>query len=158
VLFGGSVFAAFAGFYFWIPKMTGRLLDERLGRLHFWGSLLGMNLTFFPMHILGMEGMPRRIADYSSDTGWGPLNLLVTGGAVLLAASVLVFGANVVWSVLLGRGREAGDDPWKGNSLEWATSSPPPHHNFTSLPPIRSERPVFDARQARAAADEGSHG
>jgi cytochrome c oxidase subunit 1 len=158
VLFGGSVFAAFAGFYFWIPKMTGRLLDERLGRLHFWGSLLGMNLTFFPMHILGMEGMPRRIADYSSDTGWGPLNLLVTGGAVLLAASVLVFGANVVWSVLLGRGREAGDDPWKGNSLEWATSSPPPHHNFTSLPPIRSERPVFDARQARATADEGSHG
>jgi len=158
VLFGGSVFAAFAGFYFWIPKMTGRRLDERWGRVHFWGSLLGMNLTFFPMHILGMEGMPRRIADYASDTGWGPLNLLVTGGAILLAASVLVFGANVAWSVLLGRGAEAGDDPWQGNSLEWATSSPPPHHNFTSLPPIRSERPVFDARQARVIADEGPHG
>ena len=150
VLFGGSVFAAFAGFYFWIPKMTGRRLDERLGRIHFWGALIGMNLTFFPMHILGLEGMPRRIADYPASTGWGPLNLLVTGGAFLLAASVLVFGANVVWSVLLGRGQEAGDDPWQGNSLEWATSSPPPHHNFTALPPIRSERPVFDARQAHA--------
>jgi cytochrome c oxidase subunit I len=153
VLFGGSVFAAFAGFYFWIPKMTGRMLDERLGRIHFWGALVGMNVTFFPMHILGMEGMPRRIADYASSTGWGPLNLLITGGAFLLGASVLVFGANVVWNVLLGHGRLAGDDPWQGNSLEWATSSPPPHHNFTSLPPIRSERPVFDARLAARQAD-----
>ena len=152
VLFGGSVFAAFAGFYFWIPKMTGRRLDERLGQIHFWGSLIGMNLTFFPMHILGMEGMPRRIADYPASTGWGPLNLLITGGAFVLGASVLVFGANVVLSVLLGRGAPAGDDPWQGNSLEWATSSPPPHHNFTELPPIRSERPVFDARQARRQA------
>ena len=152
VLFGGSVFAAFAGFYFWVPKMTGRMLDERLGKVHFWGALLGMNLTFFPMHFLGLEGMPRRIADYPATTGWGPLNLLITGGAVVLALAVLAFVVNIVWSVLMGRGRVAGDDPWDGYSLEWATSSPPPHHNFTSLPPIRSERPVFDAREAAKAA------
>ena len=158
VLFGGSVFAAFAGFYFWVPKMTGRMLDERLGKVHFWSALLGMNLTFFPMHFLGLEGMPRRIADYPAGTGWGPLNLLITGGALLIALAALVFVLNIVWSVLMGRGRVAGDDPWGGYSLEWATSSPPPHHNFTSLPPIRSERPVFDARQA-ARRDEGSsHG
>ena len=155
VLFGGSVFAAFAGFYFWVPKMTGRMLDERLGKVHFWSALVGMNLTFFPMHFLGLEGMPRRIADYPANTGWGPLNLLITGGALLIALAALVFVVNIVWSVLMARGRVAGDDPWGGYSLEWATSSPPPHHNFTSLPPIRSERPVFDARQAAKTDGHG---
>ena len=157
VMFGGSVFAAFAGFYFWIPKMTGRMLSEGWGKVHFWLMFAGMNLTFFPMHQLGLDGMPRRIADYAAETGWQPINLLVSGGSVLIAASVGVFIVNVVASVILGRGRPAGDDPWDGYSLEWATSSPPPHHNFRRLPPIRSERPVFDARQAAAArGDAGS--
>ncbi|MEO8510867.1 MAG: cbb3-type cytochrome c oxidase subunit I, partial [Chloroflexota bacterium] len=151
VMFGGSVFAAFAGFYFWIPKMTGRMLSEGWGKVHFWLMFAGMNLTFFPMHQLGLDGMPRRIADYGAETGWQPINLLVSGGSVLIAASVGVFIVNVIASVVLSRGRPAGDDPWGGYSLEWATSSPPPHHNFTHLPPIRSERPVFDARQAAVA-------
>jgi cytochrome c oxidase subunit 1 len=105
------------------------------------------------MHQLGLDGMPRRIADYGTETGWQPINLLVSGGSLLIAASVGVFIVNVVTSVVLGRGRVAGDDPWGGYSLEWATSSPPPHHNFRRLPPIRSERPVFDARQEAVARD-----
>ena len=162
VLFGGSVFAAFAGFYFWLPKMTGRMLDERLGVVHFWLVLIGMNLTFFPMHLLGLEGMPRRIANYpASETGWTMLNVIITVGSVILALGVLVFAWNVIRSVFLRRGAVAPDDPWAGYSLEWATSSPPPHHNFTRLPPIRSERPVFDARTAAQAggppASPGGH-
>ena len=152
VLMGGTVFAAFAGFFFWFPKMFGRMLDERLGVAQFWLMVVGMNLTFFPMHLLGLEGMPRRIANYpASETGWTALNIVITVGSVILAAGVLVFAWNVVRSIFLRRGAVAASDPWGGYSLEWATSSPPPHHNFTSLPPIRSERPVFDARQAKAA-------
>jgi cytochrome c oxidase subunit 1 len=147
VLFGGSVFAAFAGFYFWVPKMTGRMLSEGLARVHFWGIFIGMNLTFFPMHFLGLDGMARRIADYPDNPGWALTNLVISVGALLVAAGVVAFVANIVLNVLMGRGRPAGDDPWGGYSLEWATTSPPPHHNFTSLPPIRSERPVYDARQ-----------
>ena len=157
VLFGGSVFAAFAGFYFWMPKMTGRLLSERLGKWHFWLMLVGMNLTFFPMHQLGLDGMPRRVADYpASETAWTALNILITVGAAVLALSILIFAWNVVWCVFLRRGSVAPDDPWGGYSLEWWTSSPPPHHNFTSLPPIRSERPVYDYRHATDA--NASHG
>jgi cytochrome c oxidase subunit I len=153
VLFGGSVFAAFAGFYFWMPKMTGRLLSERLGKWHFWLMLIGMNLTFFPMHQLGLDGMPRRVADYAaSQTAWTDLNVLITIGSVFLAVSILIFGWNVVSSVFLRRGAVAPDDPWGGYSLEWWTSSPPPPHNFTSLPTIRSERPVYDFRH-RTDAD-----
>jgi cytochrome c oxidase subunit 1 len=148
VLFGGSVFAAFAGFYFWVPKMTGRMLSEGLGRIHFWGIFIGMNVTFFPMHFLGLDGMARRIADYPDNPGWALTNAVISGGSLLVAAGVLAFVWNVIWNVLMGHGREAGDDPWGGNSLEWATSSPPPHHNFAALPPIRSERPVWDARHA----------
>jgi cytochrome c oxidase subunit 1 len=157
VLFGGSVFAAFAGFYFWVPKMTGRMLDERLGRLHFWGIFIGMNVTFFPMHFLGLDGMARRIADYPDNPGWALTNLVISGGSLLVALGVLAFVVNVAWNVVMGRGRPAGDDPWQANSLEWATTSPPPPHNFTSLPPIRSERPVWDARQAalRPGRDDG---
>jgi heme/copper-type cytochrome/quinol oxidase subunit 1 len=152
VLVGGSVMAAFAGFYYWMPKMTGRLLDERLGKWHFWLMMIGMNLSYFPMHVLGLEGMPRRVADYAASTGWETLNVVITIGSAILAFSVLVFAWNLVWSVFLRHGERAGDDPWEGYSLEWATSSPPPHHNFTHLPPIRSERPVFDARMAARAA------
>jgi heme/copper-type cytochrome/quinol oxidase subunit 1 len=129
-----------------MPKMTGRLLSERLGRWHFWLMIIGMNVTFFPMHQLGLDGMPRRIADYPANAGWTDLNVLITVGSVFIAVSILIFGWNVVSSVFLRRGAVAGNDPWGGYSLEWWTSSPPPHHNFTSLPPIRSERPVYDAR------------
>jgi cytochrome c oxidase subunit 1 len=150
VLFGGSAFAAFAAFYFWIPKMSGRMLDQRLGKVHFWLLVVGFNVTFFPMHILGLQGMARRVADYPAEPGWTLLNVIISSGSVLIAAAVLLFAFNVYRSVWRGRGEPAGDDPWGGYSLEWSTSSPPPHHNFTSLPRIRSERPTYDARIAAA--------
>jgi len=144
VLFGGSVFAMFAGFYYWFPKMSGRMMNERLGKLHFWLMLIGFNMTFFPQHQLGLDGMQRRIADYARP--FADLNLLSSIGAFVIGVSMIVFLANLVAA---RRGPRAGDDPWRGNTLEWATSSPPPHHNFTRLPPIRSERPVFDEREGR---------
>src|SRR5512141_828467 len=154
VLFGGSVFGVFAGIYYWFPKMTGRMLDEGLGKVHFVLMFVGFNLTFFPMHMLGISGMPRRIADYASNAGWNDLNLAATIGGFLIGASILPF----IWNVFVSRrnGAVAGDDPWEGNTLEWATSSPPPPYNFDRLPEIRSERPLFDARHGRAA--HGGHG
>ncbi|MGI8427245.1 MAG: cytochrome c oxidase subunit I [Actinomycetota bacterium] len=146
VLFGAAVFALFAGLYFWFPKFTGRRLSEGLAHLHFWPLFIGSNLTFFPMHMVGLEGMPRRVADYTASTGWGKLNLLSSIGAAILGVSVLPFLWNVWRS--LRHGELAGDDPWEANHLEWATTSPPPEHNFDSLPPINSERPVFDMRHA----------
>ncbi|HZD01823.1 MAG TPA: cytochrome c oxidase subunit I [Actinomycetes bacterium] len=139
------LFALFAGAYFWFPKITGRFLDERLGRLQFWLLFLGANLTFFPQFVLGLHGMPRRIADYRPDLGWNWLNLVSTVGAFLVAAAIAAFVYNL--AVSLRRGRPAGADPWEGNSLEWVTSSPPPHHNFHQIPRIVSERPAFDLRQ-----------
>jgi len=155
VFFGGSVFGVFAATYYWFPKMTGRRLNERLGKVHFWMHFIGFNLAFFPMHELGIQGMPRRIADYSPDAGWTLWNLASTGGAFLIAASILPFLVNVVATFI--NGEKVGDDPWEGNTLEWATSSPPPPYNFDKLPPIRSERPVFDLRHkhdAEHGADE----
>jgi cytochrome c oxidase subunit 1 len=154
VLFGGSVFGVFAGLYYWFPKMTGRMLDETLGKIHFVLMFVGFNLTFFPMHMLGLQGMPRRIADYASDAGWNDWNLLASIGGFIIAASILPF----IWNVFvsLRTGKAAGDDPWEGNTLEWATSSPPPPYNFDRLPEIRSERPVFDARHGRL--DHGESG
>jgi cytochrome c oxidase subunit 1 len=144
VLFGGSVFGVFAGVYYWFPKMTGRMLDEGLGKLQFVMIFIGFNLTFFPMHQLGLAGMPRRIADYASNVGWNDLNLAATIGGFLIAASMIPF----LWNVLISlrNGKIAGDDPWQANTLEWATSSPPPPYNFDHLPEIRSERPLFDLR------------
>ena len=150
VLFGGSVFAIFGGIYYWFPKMTGRMLDEKLGKIQFVIMFIGFNLTFFPMHQLGLAGMPRRIADYASSAGWSELNLAATIGGFTIALSMLPFFWNVL--VSLRNGRIAGDDPWEGNTLEWATSSPPPSYNFDHLPEIRSERPVFDARHGRTDA------
>ncbi|MEX2135811.1 MAG: cytochrome c oxidase subunit I [Chloroflexota bacterium] len=144
VFFGGSVFGVFAATYYWFPKMTGRRLNEPLGKVHFWMHFIGFNLAFFPQHILGIQGMPRRVADYSPDAGWTLLNLASTAGSFLIAASVLPFLVNVVATFI--NGERVGDDPWEGNTLEWATSSPPPPYNFDTLPPIRSERPVFDLR------------
>ena len=144
VLFGGSVFGVFAGVYYWFPKMTGRMLDEGLGKLQFVMIFIGFNLTFFPMHQLGLAGMPRRIADYASNAGWNDLNLAATIGGFLIAASMIPFLSNVFIS--RRNGKIAGDDPWQANTLEWATSSPPPPYNFDHLPEIRSERPLFDLR------------
>ena len=152
VLFGGSVFAIFGGIYYWFPKMTGRMLDETLGKIQFVIMFIGFNLTFFPMHQLGLAGMPRRIADYAGSAGWSELNLAATIGGFIIAFSMLPFFWNVLIS--LRNGRIAGDDPWEGNTLEWATSSPPPPYNFDHLPEIRSERPVFDARHGRTGAHE----
>ena len=147
VLFGGSVFALYAGIYYWFPKVTGRVLDDRWGKVHFWMTLVGFHLTFFVQHILGLEGMPRRVADYLPSDGFTTLNRVSSIGAFLLGASTFPFLWNV-WRTLRGRlGAEAGGDPWGGQTLEWATSSPPPPHNFDQpLPPIRSNRPVWDAR------------
>ena len=149
VLFGGSVFGVMAGFYFYFPKMTGKMLNESVGKLQFVLMFLGFNLTFFPMHELGLAGMPRRIADYSSAAGWNDLNMLATVGGFLIAASMVPFLWNVF--VSLRSGQPAGDDPWEANTLEWATSSPPPPYNFDRLPEIRSERPLFDLRHGRTA-------
>jgi cytochrome c oxidase subunit 1 len=144
VLFGGSVFGIMAGLYYWFPKMTGRMLGEGLGKIQFVLMYVGFNLTFFPMHELGLAGMPRRISDYSSTAGWTELNLLATIGGFTIAVSMLPLLWNVF--VSLRTGKIAGDDPWEGNTLEWATTSPPPPYNFDHLPEIRSERPVFDLR------------
>jgi cytochrome c oxidase subunit 1 len=151
-LMGGSVFAVFAAIAFWFPKVTGVLLGERLAKLSFWVMFAGFNLTFFPMHLLGLEGMPRRVADYDPGTGWGDLNVLATAGVALLAVGVTVFLVDM--AVSLRRRVPAGDDPWGGYSLEWATSSPPPEHNFESMPRIRSERPAFDLRHPEVARQE----
>src|SRR5205807_1263657 len=123
------------------PKMTGRLLDERLGTLHFWLNFIGFNLTFFPMHFLGLMGMPRRVYTYPDLPGWGPLNLLATVGAFVLGLAMLTFGWNVV--VSLRKGRLAEANPWDAWTLEWATTSPPPAHNFLGdPPPVASARPL----------------
>ncbi|MFF0145730.1 cytochrome c oxidase subunit 1 [Amycolatopsis sulphurea] len=144
VLFGTIVFATFAGIYFWFPKMTGRMLHEGLGRWHFWTTFLGFHATFLVQHWLGAEGMPRRYADYLSTDGFTLLNTISTIGSFILGASMVVFLWNVVRSYRYGEKVEV-DDPWGfGNSLEWATSCPPPRHNFLDLPRIRSERPAFE--------------
>src|ERR1700712_3771673 len=144
VLFGTIVFATYAGIYFWFPKMTGRMMNERLGKFHFWSTFVGFHTTFLVQHWLGNEGMPRRYADYLPSDGFTTLNTISSIGAFILGASTLPFLWNVFASYRYGRPVEV-DDPWgHGNSLEWATSCPPPRHNFTELPRIRSERPAFE--------------
>ena len=144
VLFGTIVFATFAGIYFWFPKMTGRMMDETLGKVHFWTLFVGFHMTFLVQHWLGNEGMPRRYADYLPTDGFTVLNAISSIGAFVLGASTLPFLWNVFRSYRYGRVVTV-DDPWGfGNSLEWATSCPPPRHNFTELPRIRSERPAFE--------------
>jgi heme/copper-type cytochrome/quinol oxidase subunit 1 len=142
VLIGGAVFPLFGGFYYWFPKFTGRLLSERTGALNFWLLFVGFNITFFPMHVLGLMGMPRRVYTYPSDMGWGGLNLLSTAGAFMIAASVLLFVINVATS--LRRGEPAGDNPWEASSLEWATTSPPPPYNFAQTPVVTSREALWE--------------
>jgi len=149
VLFGSAVFGFFAGLYYWFPKFFGRMLGEGLAKVHFWLMFVGFNITFWPQHLVGLRGMPRRVADYGANQGWTFLNLLSTVGSFLVAVGMLALLWNIV--VSLRHGRPAGDDPWCANSLEWATSSPPPEHNFHELPVIRSDRPVYDRRKALAA-------
>ena len=143
VLIGGAVLPLFGGFYYWIPKVTGRMLDERLGQVNFWLMVIGVNLTFFPMHLLGIEGMTRRVYTYPPEMGWGALNLTATAGGVLIALSVLVFILNLLRS--LSHGRLAGPDPWGAAGLEWATSSPPPEFNFALPPVVTARSPLWEA-------------
>jgi cytochrome c oxidase subunit I len=156
VVFGTVVFAMFAGFYFWWPKLTGRMLDERLGYLHFWLLFIGFHTTFLIQHWIGVEGMPRRIADYLPQDNWTTQNQVSTVGAFILGASTLPFLYNV-WISRRAPLVEV-DDPWGwGRSLEWATSSPPPRHNFVTIPRIRSESPAFDLHHPEVAAIELAH-
>jgi cytochrome c oxidase subunit 1 len=152
VVFGTVVFAMFAGFYFWWPKMTGKMLNETMGKWHFWTLFLGFHTTFLIQHWLGAAGMPRRYVDYLPEDGFTWMNQVSTAGSVLLALSTLPFLINV-YLTSKNAPKVTVDDPWGfGNSLEWATSCPPPRHNFTSIPRIRSERPAFDLHHPAAAA------
>lgn len=148
VAFGGSFFAIMAGFYYWYPKITGRMLSEKIGRWNFWLMVLGFNGTFFIQHVLGAIGMPRRVYTYENLRYWGGMNLVSTIGAFILGFSVLLF----VWNAIISyrKGTPATNNPWDAWTLEWATTSPPPVYNFDSLPPIRSRRPLWDLKIGEA--------
>jgi cytochrome c oxidase subunit 1 len=149
VLFGGMMFALFAGAYYWFPKMTGRLMDESLGKVHFWLMFIGMNLLFLPQAILGLEGMPRRVYTYPAGVGWELENLISTVGAFIVGASILIYAVNLVQS--LRKPPTAGPDPWDAFTLEWTVSSPPPDHNFAEIPTVRSRRPLWDQKYPEMA-------
>jgi heme/copper-type cytochrome/quinol oxidase subunit 1 len=146
VLFGGSVFTIMAGIYYWFPKITGRLLNRTLGEWNFWTMFVGFNGTFLIMHTLGLEGMPRRIATYANPA-WGTTNMIITVSSFLIAFSIGIFLINVIRS--WNGGEIAGDDPWHANTLEWATTSPPPPYNFEKVPPVHSFMPLRDLRESR---------
>jgi cytochrome c oxidase subunit I+III len=142
VLIGGAVFPLFAAFYYWFPKMTGRMMSERLGRWNFWLFFIGFNLTFFPMHLLGLHGMPRRVYTYGAEMGWSGLNALASLGALTIAVSVLLFMINFWRSIR--RGEPAGANPWGAGTLEWATSSPPSACNFEATPVVGGRDPLWE--------------
>jgi cytochrome c oxidase subunit I len=144
VLIGGAVFPLLGAIYYWFPKLYGRMLSERLGLWNFWLAMVGFNLTFFPMHILGLMGMPRRIFTYPAETGWGPLNLVATIGAFIFFSSFLLLVVNIARS--LRHGAIAGDNPWEAGTLEWATSSPPLPQNFSRIPVVEDREPLWAER------------
>jgi cytochrome c oxidase subunit 1 len=149
-LFGGAVFGYLAGLYFWFPKMTGRLMNETLGKISFWLIFIGFNVTFLVQHALGLDGMVRRIDRYAPGQGWDSWNLISTIGSFILALGILITLINIVHSAK--RGKKAGNDPWAGNTLEWFTTSPPPENNFDVIPRVRSVSPMQDIRREVAAA------
>jgi cytochrome c oxidase subunit 1 len=143
VLIGGALFPMFAGLYYWIPKMTGRMMNDLLGKLHFWLFFVGFNLTFFTMHFLGLRGMPRRVYTYPPEMHWGGLNMLASMGAIFMTVGLLLFIVNFFQSKATGR--LAGTDPWKAGTLEWAVPSPPPAYNFLELPTVNGREALWDA-------------
>jgi cytochrome c oxidase subunit I+III len=145
VLIGGAIFPLFGAVLFWLPKITGRMPSERLGRWSFWVTFVGFNLTFFPMHLLGLGGMPRRVYTYATNAGWATGNAVASAGAVVLTVGVLLLVINIVWT--LRHGAPAGNDPWGAETLEWATTSPPPAYNFVYLPTVDSEAPLWSTRE-----------
>ncbi len=145
VLFGGMVFPLFGAFYYWFPKITGRMLSETMGKWNFWLLLVGFNVTFFPMHQLGFAGMPRRVYTYDAGMGWCTYNLIATIGSWIIASGMLLFVVNVLWS--RRHGQTAGADPWGADSLEWLTESPPPQYNFSHMPVVTSRWPLWDREQ-----------
>jgi cytochrome c oxidase subunit 1 len=158
VLFGGSIMGIFGGIYHYFPKITGRLMDEKLGKIHFWLNFIGMNLTFFPMHFSGMLGMPRRIYTYDSGQGWDTFNLMSSLGAYLLVISTAIFAYNFLKS--RKKGEVAGSNPWGAGTLEWSLPSPVPEYNFATLPKVSSRYPLWegnedDAESARINSQEG---
>ncbi|HSY64296.1 MAG TPA: cytochrome c oxidase subunit I [Terriglobales bacterium] len=144
VIVGAILFATFGAFYYWFPKMSGKIYNETFGKLHFWLFVIGFHLTFDFMHIPGLLGMPRRIYTYEPGRGWDTLNLIVTIGVFFQAAGILVFVANLLWSYI--HGDSAGSDPWDAWTLEWSTNSPPPVYNFAIIPAVRSRRPLWDLK------------
>jgi cytochrome c oxidase subunit I len=146
VIVGSILFTTFGAFYYWFPKMSGKMYNETLGKLHFWLFLIGFHLTFDFMHIPGLLGMPRRIYTYEPGRGWDTLNLIVTIGVFFQAVGILVFVVNLLWSYF--NGETAGSDPWDAWTLEWSTSSPPPVYNFATIPEVRSRRPLWDLKHS----------
>jgi heme/copper-type cytochrome/quinol oxidase subunit 1 len=142
VLLGGAVFPLFGAFHYWFPKVTGKMLDERIGRWQFWLFFVGFNVAFFPMHLLGLHGMPRRVWTYPSGMGWSELNLLSSIGAATIAISIALFLVNIARAIW--RGEPAGRDPWGAGTLEWSTTSPPPPHNFDAIPVVHGRDPLWD--------------
>jgi cytochrome c oxidase subunit 1/cytochrome c oxidase subunit I+III len=157
VIVGINVFAVIGGTYYWFPKFTGRLMNERLGRWNFWIMFIGFNIGFFPMHIAGLLGMPRRIYTYSATMGWTTVNAVISGGSYLFAIGVLLFLVNLVRSAR--RGAPSGPNPWDAASLEWSVASPPPSYNFAVIPTVASRYPLWEDRltgvAGRSSISEG---
>jgi heme/copper-type cytochrome/quinol oxidase subunit 1 len=147
VAVGGAVFPMFGGLYYWLPKMTGRLLNEAWGKVSFWTMFVGFSLAFFPMHVSGLLGQPRRTYTYQPDLGWDIWNLLSTVGAFVFALGIGITFVN--WFHSARKGAPAGDDPWEAETLEWATTSPPPEYNFEMIPTVRSLHPLWDQPELR---------
>jgi cytochrome c oxidase subunit 1 len=152
VLFGGTVFGLFAGLYYWFPKMSGRMLSEGLGKASFWLMFIGFNVTFLIQHSAGLSGMPRRVYRYPENAGWSDYNLVSSIGSYILGLGVLLTCINVLWAIR--NGKKAGNDPWRANTLEWFTSSPPPENNFDVVPRVRSLEPMKDIRREIARQGE----